>query len=156
MISASARAPFWNCSRQSRCATLKDDGDVVSTEKYLCRDCETENVECLLDADQFYWYKAKPHKPAEGATGHAYRYKNDMRRSQYCRRHTNARNAASVREKVNPKSPHYSKKLHDQQKKARRDYYNRKMNPKSPLFDAALHARHLASSKALRDRKKGG
>jgi hypothetical protein len=95
-------------------------------QKYFpCADCEAEGVDFLHPIEQFFVYKAMPHKPA-GKSGHGYSYRDNLRRSRFCRRHTGKRNAARVKPLLDPTSPQYNPELHERTKEIQRNYYHRK------------------------------
>lgn len=117
---------------------------------FSCPDCEREGVDFLHPLSDFYVFKVREYKNDE----HWVKYKGGMRRSTYCRRHTDARTAARLRARLDPTSPTYDPALHARQKGAKLSWARRTYNPESPEYDPAAHERKLQSNRTYRSNKK--
>jgi len=122
-------------------------------EGYICPECVAEGHTDPQPIDNFYVYRAREYK-TETAW---YRYKDNQRRSQLCRRHDQLAAAERQRRRLDPDSPDYDPAYHERVKEQKRQYATDKLRPDGARYDPELHARQKASkrSSAARARREG-
>jgi hypothetical protein len=110
----------------------------------VCPQCAAEGHADPQPIDNFYVYRAREYK-TETAW---YRYKNNQRRSQLCRRHDQLAAAERLRQRLDPDSDRYDPELHERVKEQKRNYAADKLRPEGERYDPELHERQKASKRS--------
>jgi hypothetical protein len=120
------------------------------TELYFCPQCVAEGNTQGQPIEAFYIVTAKEYK--NDKTGAWHRYKNNLRRSQLCKRHDKLAAAERHRRRLDPESPDYDPDYHERVKEQKRHYAEEKLSPTGSRYDPELHERQKAAKRATAKR----
>jgi hypothetical protein len=87
--------------------------------RYVCPACAAEGNAEPQPITNFYSIRSQPYKNSEGRV--IVKYKDNLRRSELCKRHDNVQRAEQIRRQLDPNSPEYNpearRKLQARQRK---------------------------------------